>query len=140
MGSLNLNGEAWKKRNTTTYSSLLDRYGAQDLFSAKNTELYQKMEEEKHTEQQELTDYVFSGQMQAKSEDEDMIDCIFSQEIQFSRLRDYSRDEEDYSICFAMAEILFALVFICILMKIRAGRRKRKEHGYYDAVKIDLEN
>lgn len=137
MGSLDLNGEAWKNRNNTTYTSLLDRYSVADLFSDKSMELYQKMEEENRAEHQELTEYVFSGQLQAKGEEENMIDCIFSQEIQFSKLRDYNKNEDDYSICIVMAEILFALVFICILMKIKAGRKKRREA---DAVEINLEN
>lgn len=139
MGSLNLNGEAWKNRNNTTYTSILDRYDVADLFSGENTELYQKMEEEKRAEQQELTEYVFSGQMQTKggSEDEDMIERIFSQEIQVSRQRDYSINEDDYSICFAMAEMLFALIFIYVLMKVRAGKRKRRE---LNAAEINLEN
>lgn len=139
MGSLNLNGEAWKNRNNTTYTSILDRYDVADLFSGENTELYQKMEEEKRAEQQELTEYVFSGQMQTKggSEDEDMIERIFSQEIQVSRQRDYSINEDDYSICFAMAEMLFVLIFIYVLMKVRAGKRKRRE---LNAAEINLEN
>ena len=137
MGSLDLNGEAWKNRNNTTYTSLLDRYSVADLFSDESMELYQKMEEENRAEHQKLTEYVFSGQLQAKDEEENMIDCIFSQEIQFSKLRDYNKNEDDYSICYVMAEILFVLVFICALMKIKAGRKKRREA---DAVEINLEN
>lgn len=137
MGSLNLNGEAWKNRDNTTYTSLLDRYGAADLFSDESMELYQKIEEENRAEHQELTEYVFSGQLQARGEEENLIDCIFSQEIQISKLRDYSKNEDDYSICFVMAEILFVLVFICILMKIKASGKKRRE---LNAVEINLEN
>ena len=137
MGSLDLNGEAWKNRNNTTYTSLLDRYSVADLFSDESMELYQKMEEENRAEHQKLTEYVFSGQLQAKDEEENMIDCIFSQELQFSKLRDYNKNEDDYSICYVMAEILFVLVFICALMKIKAGRKKRREA---DAVEINLEN
>lgn len=136
-GSLTLNGEAWKNRNNTTYTSLLDRYGVADLFSSESMELYQKIEEEKRAEQQELAEYVFSGQMQTKSEEENMIERIFSQEIQFSKLRDYSRSEDDYSICFVMAEMLFVLVFIYILIKINVSRKKRRE-SY--AVEINLES
>lgn len=136
-GNLNLNGEAWKNRNNTTYTSLLDRYEAADLFSDKSIRLYQQLEEEKHTEQQELTEYIFSGQMQTKSEEENMIERIFSEEIQLSKVRDYSRNEDDYFIYFVMAEILFVLVFVYILMKINAGRRKRREAH---AVEINMEN
>lgn len=136
-GNLNLNGEAWKNRNNTTYTSLLDRYEAADLFSDKSMRLYQQLEEEKHTEQQELTEYIFSGQMQTKSEEENMIERIFSEEIQLSKVKDYSRNEDDYFIYFVMAEILFVLVFVYILMKINAGRRKRREAH---AVEINMEN
>lgn len=136
-GSLTLNGEAWKNRNNTTYTSLLDRYGAADLFSDKSMRLYQQLEEEKHTEQQELKDYIFSGQMQTKSEEENMVERIFSEEIQLSKVRNYSRNEEDYFICFVMAEILFVLVFVYILMKINAGRKKRREAH---AVEINMED
>lgn len=136
-GSLTLNGEAWKNRDNTTYTSLLDRYGVADLFSNKNMELYQEMKEENHTGQQALIEYVFSGQMQTMSEEENVIDLVFSREIQFSKLRDYSRNEDDYTICFVMAEILFVLVFIYILIKINANRKKRRESH---AIKIDMES
>lgn len=136
-GSLHLNGEAWKNRNNTTYTSLLDRYGAAELFSGESMKLYQEMEEAKHAQQQELTEYVFSGHMQTKSEEENVIEHIFSQEIRFSKLQDYSRKEDDYSICFIMAEILFVLVFLYILIKINANRKKRRESH---AVEVNLES
>lgn len=134
---MTLNGEAWKNRNNTTYTSLLDRYGVPDLFSGESMELYRKTEEEGRKEQRELTEYIFSGRMQTGSEEENMIELIFSQEIRFSKLRDYNRNEDDYSICFLMAEMLFVLVFIYVLIKINAGRRKRRE-SY--AVEINLES
>lgn len=136
-GSLTLNGEAWKNRDNTTYTSLLDRYGVADLFSSKNMELYQEMKEEKLAGQRALTEYVFSGRMQTMSEEKDVIDLVFSREIQFSKLRDYSRNEDDYTICFVMTEILFVLVFIYILIKINANRKKRRESH---AVEINLES
>lgn len=136
-GNLELNGEAWKNRNNTTYTSLLDRYEAADLFSDKSMRLYQRLEEKKNTEYQELTEYIFSGQMQTKREEENMVERIFAEEIQLSKVRDYSRDEDDYSICFVMAEILFVLIFIFILMKINTGRRKRRETH---AIKINMED
>lgn len=134
---MTLNGEAWKNRNNTTYTSLLDRYGVPDLFSGESMELYQKTEEKQHEEQEELTEYIFSGRMQTRSEEENMIELIFSQEIRFSKLRDYNKSEDDYSVCFLMAEILFVLVFIYVLIKVNAGRRKRRE-SY--AVEINLES
>lgn len=136
-GNMELNGEAWKNRNNTTYTSLLDRYEAADLFSDKSMRLYQQLEEKKNIEQQELTEYIFSGQMQTKSEEENLVERIFAEEIQLSKGRDYSRDEDDYSVCFVMAEVLFVLVFIFILMKINTGRRKRREAH---AIKINMED
>lgn len=136
-GNLELNGEAWKNRSNTTYTSLLDRYEAADLFSDKSMQLYQQLGEEKDKEYQGLTEYIFSGQMQTKREEENMVERIFAEEIQLSKVMDYSRDEDDYSICFAMAEILFVLVFIYILMKVNASRRKRRET---DAVEINMED
>ena len=136
-GNLTLNGEAWKSRNQKTYTSLLDQYGVSDLFSARNTERYRELQQEKGTQHQELIEYVFSGRMQTKGEEEDLVELIFSKEIQFSRIRDYSRDEEDYSMCFVLAEFLFVLLFIYILMKINAGRRKRREPF---AAEIDMES
>lgn len=136
-GVLILDGEAWKRRGSTTYTSLLDRYGAADLFSAEHTEQYQEMEEEENARQQEMTEYLFSGQMQTKSEDEAMIEQVFSEEIRLTKVQDYSRKEEDYSICFALAEIFFVLVFLYILVKINAARRKRRE-SY--AAEIDMES
>lgn len=136
-GSLILDGESWKDRNNTTYTSLLDRYGVADLFSGKSMELYQEMKEEKHARQQALTEYVFSGQMQTKGEEEDMVELVFSREIQFSKLRDYSRSEDDYTICFVMAEVLFVLIFLYILIKVNAYRKKRRESH---AAEINLES
>ena len=126
-GNLTLNGEAWKSRNQKTYTSLLDQYGVSDLFSDRNTERYRELQQEKAAEHQELTEYVFSGRMQTKGEEEDLVELIFSEELQFSKTRDYSRGGEDYSICFVLAEFLFVLLFIYILMKINAGRKKRRE-------------
>ena len=136
-GILELNGEAWKNRDITTYTSLLDMYEAADLFSDESMRLYQEQKEEKNAQQQELTEYIFSGQMQTKSEEENMVERIFSEEIQLSKVRDYSRKEEDYSICFVMAELFFVMLFLYILMKVNAGRRKRRE-AY--AVEINVES
>lgn len=136
-GGLRRNGEAWKNRDQKTYTSLLDQYGVSGLFSARNTERYQELQQEKSAEHQKLTEYIFSGQMQAEDEEEDLVEIIFSQELQFSKTRNYSRDEEDYSICYILAEILFVMLFIYILMKINAGRKKRREPL---AVEIDMES
>ena len=136
-GSLTLNGEAWKNRDDITYNSLLDINGVTDLFSEESTNLYNDMKLESDAERQELTEYLFTEQMETENAEEDMADMIFSEEIRLSRSRDYSRSEDDYSICFVMGEIIFVLIFLYILIKINAGRRKRREAH---AVEINMEN
>ncbi len=126
-GALSLNGEAWKNREHTTYTSLLDQYGVPDLFSEQSTKLYQKVRQEREERQQEMSEYVFSGQMQTKAEETDWADLIFSQEIQFSKVMDYGKSTEDYSACLILLEILFVLLFAYILLKRNAGKRKRRE-------------
>lgn len=136
-GILTLDGEAWKNRENTTYNSLLDINGVTDLFSQENTDQYNDRKQESYTEQQKLTEYLFSEQAETENAEENEADMIFSEEIRLSRSRDYSRSEEDYSICFVMAEIIFVLLFLYLLIKINAGRRKRREAH---AAEINMES
>lgn len=136
-GNLVLDGEAWRKRGNTTYTSLLDRYGAADLFSDQNTERYREMAEKERLRDSALTEYLFSGQMQTESDEADMVEKVFSEEIQLSRVKDYSRAQEDNTVYFAMGELLFVLVFLYILIKVNAARKRRRDS---DAVKIDMES
>ncbi len=136
-GILTLNGEAWKNRDNTTYNSLLDINGVTDLFSQESTDQYNDRKQESYTEQQELTEYLFSEQAETENMEENEADRIFSEEIRLSRSRDYSRNEEDYSICFVMAEIIFVLLFLYLLIRINAGRRKRREAH---AAEINMES
>lgn len=127
---MTLNGEAWKNRGDTTYTSLLDMYGVSDLFSDKSMHLYEQSRPDSISEQKALTEYLFSGQMQDQSADNDIVEHIFSEEIQFSKVQRYSRNTNDYTASIVLAEILFVLVFLCILMKWNASRReKRKGHA-----------
>ncbi len=136
-GILTLDGEAWKNRENTTYNSLLDINGVTDLFSQESTDQYNDRKQESCAEQRELTEYLFSEQTETENIEENEADMIFSEEIRLSRNRDYSRSEEDYSICFVMAEIIFVLLFLYILIKINAGRRKRREAH---AAEINMES
>lgn len=136
-GSLTLDGESWKNRGDTTYNSLLDINGVAELFSEESTERYNEKQQEAYTEQQELQEYLFSGQAMIEAVKGNEADVIFSEELRLSRSRDYSRNEDDYSICFVMAEIIFVLIFLYILMKINAGRKKRREDH---AVEINMES
>lgn len=135
-GTLTLNGEAWKNRDTTTYTSLLDMYGAANLFSYDNMILYEDLTQKQSLEQQALKEYLFSGQRQDITQEEDLVEQIFSQEIQLSKVKNYSRSENDYTVCVVLAEILFVLAFICILVRLNANRKMRRERN---AAKIDLE-
>lgn len=136
-GSLTLDGEAWRNRGDTTYNSLLDINGVTDLFSRESTDRYNERQQEAYTEQQDLAEYLFAGQTKPESAEGNEADMIFSEEIRLSRSGDYSRSEEDYSICFVMAEIIFVLLFLYLLMKINAGRKKRRE-AY--AAEINMES
>ncbi len=136
-GILTLDGEAWKNRDNTTYNSLLDINGVTDLFSQESTDQYNDRKQESYTEQQKLTEYLFSEQAEMENTEENEADMIFSEEIRLSRSRDYSRNEEDYSICFVMAEIIFVLLFLYLLIRINAGRRKRREAH---AAEINMES
>lgn len=136
-GNLTLNGEAWRGRDRITYTSLLDKYGVSDLFSGESMELYRQMKDEQSARTQALTEYIFSGRMQSENEEEDMAEIIFSEEIRLTRTGDYSRGEEDNSLYFVMAELLFVLIFICVLMRAGAARKKRRRA---DAVEIDMED
>ncbi len=138
-GTLTLDGEAWRNRGDTTYNSLLDINGVTDLFSQESTDQYNDRKQESDTERQELTEYLFSGQAEntEENEEENEADMIFSEEIRLSRSRDYSSSEEDYSVCFVMAEIIFVLLFLYLLIKINAVRRKRREAH---AAEINMEN
>lgn len=136
-GNLILDGEAWRERDQITYTSLLDKYGAADLFSGESMERYRQAGEEQDARAQELTEYLFSGQMQTESEEENMAELIFSEELRLTKARDYSREEEDNSLYFAMSELLLVLVFLCVWMRIRAAGKRRREA---DAVEIDMED
>lgn len=136
-GVLVLDGESWRNRGDRTYHSLLDINGVTDLFSEESTGRYNEKQQESDMEQQELKEYLFSLQTMPDSVEESEADMIFSEEIRLSRNRDYSRSEEDYSICFVMAEIIFVLVFLYILIRINAGRRKRREAH---AAEINMED
>ena len=128
--AMTLNGEAWKNRGDTTYTSLLDMYGVSDLFSDESMRLYEQAKPDSISQQKELAEYLFSGRMQGQSADNNIVEQIFSEEIQFSKVQRYSRNTNDYTVSILLAEILFVLVFLCILMKWNASRReKRKGHA-----------
>lgn len=136
-GSMTFDGEAWKDREDVTYTSLLDMYSAENLFSSENMELYKESEQAKQAESQELIDYVFSGYLNTGDNDAELIDYIFSEKIELSNVKDYSRNENDYFVCYVMAAVLVALIFVCLLINFNSRRKIRR--GKY-ATEIDLED
>lgn len=136
-GTLVLDGEAWKERGNKTYTSLLDRYEVADLFSEENTERCREMAEEERAKDGALTEYLFSGKMPEEDDEADLVEQVFSEKMQLSRVKDNSREQEDNTIYFAMAELLFVLLFLYILTKISAVRKKRREQY---AVEADMES
>lgn len=136
-GSMTFDGEAWKDREDVTYTSLLDMYSAESLFSSENMELYKESEQAKQAESQGLMGYVFSGYLNTGDNDEELIDYIFSEKIELSNVKDYSRNENDYFVCYVMAAVLAALIFVCLLINFNSRRKIRR--GKY-ATEIDLED
>lgn len=137
-GSMTFDGEAWKNRDNVMYTSLLDMYGASDLFSSKSMEIYNKLGQEELAEQQELVNYIFSGRLNTEdNNDEELINYVFSNEIEFSKTKDYGKNENDYFICYVMSAALVVLVFVCLLINFDVRRKKRREKY---AAEINMEN
>lgn len=136
-GNLELNGEAWKDRDITTYTSILDMYGAADLFSDKTTQQYQEMQEAGAMDQQ-LADYLFSGRMQeAGTTDQELIDYIFTEELELTKVKNYNKDTNNYFLMLTMLGILVIMLFAMGLTEYNRRRRKRREKY---AAEIDMEN
>lgn len=136
-GNLVLDGEAWKKRGSRTYTSLLDRYGAADLFSEESTERYLEMTEEGRARDEAMAEYLFSGQMQEESDEADLVEQVFSEKIELSRVRERNREQEDNTIYFAMGELLIVLIVLYLWTRARTARKKRRGQ---DAAEADMES
>lgn len=136
-GNLELDGEAWKDRDMKTYTSIPDRYGADGLFSTKMTNQYQEQKKAQSYDR-ELTEYLFSGQMQAADNlDAELADYLFAEELKLTRVRNYHKAEDNYSQIFWLSGILCMLLFSMALAKYNEHRKKRRA-AY--AVEIDMEN
>lgn len=136
-GGLVLDGESWKNKDSTTYTSILDLYGATDLFSAEHTRLYEQKYMEEQELQMELQEYVFSGMMPEKEGDEALIEYLFSDGVSLSKVKDYSAQKENYTLCLILAAVLAGLVFGIIMARYNTKRRKRRESF---ATEINMEN
>lgn len=136
-GHLELDGEAWKDRGIKTYTSILDMYGASGLFSTKMTYQYLRQQEENIIDQ-ELADFLFSGQMQGVDvTDKELIDYVFSEELEFTKVRNYNRDTDSSLRVFLLSGILGILLFLIGIARYNEHRRKRRA-AY--AAEIDMEN
>ncbi len=129
-GGIELDGESWKEREDTTYTSLLDLYEVSDLFSEKITNLYENKKAEEVIYEQELMDYVVSGAVgvdnQIKKEDE-LIEYIFSQEINLSKVKEYDKGEYGYTTLLIMAGIFVIFAFGLFMVRFNIKRQNRRE-------------
>lgn len=137
-GGLVLDGESWKNKDSTTYTSVLDLYSAADLFSVERTRSYEQKYLEEQELQQELQEYIFSGKMpENDGEEEALIEYLFSDGVSLSKVKDYSTQKESYTLCLILAAVLATLVFGIAMARYSRKRRKRRESF---AVEINMEN
>lgn len=132
-----LNGEAWKDKNTTTYTSILDLYGVPDLFSGENTALYEKRREEDSRMQEKLQNYLFSGELQQTGNEAELTDYLFSGEIELSKVKSYTSEKESYMLSLVLAAILICMIFGMVLTGYSRRRKKRRESF---AAEINMED
>lgn len=137
-GGLVLDGESWKNKDSATYTSILDLYGAADLFSAEHTRLYEQKYMEEQELQKELQEYIFSGAMPEKDGGEEaLIEYLFSDGVALSKVRDYNTQKEDYTLCLILAAVFACLVFGIIMVRYSRKRIKRRENF---ATEINMES
>lgn len=136
-GSLDLNGESWRDKDTTTYTSILDMYQTSDLFSEEKTEQYSRISGAEAMEQQWI-DFLFSGQFSETSAmDQEFVDYIFAEKLEFTALRDYSRTSDDFLAIGILSGILVMMLFLMGMLGYNGYRRKRRA-AY--AAEIDMED
>lgn len=125
---LTLDGEAWKSKDSTTYTSVLDLYGASDLFSGEVTQLYEESYLQEQELQSNLKEYVFSGDMEQEKDEHDvLVDYLFSEGVSLSKVKDYTTKQENYTFCLVLAMVLVGLIFAIVMLRYNSGRRKRRE-------------
>lgn len=134
---LKLDGYAWKDKDSTTYTSILDLYGVSDLFSNENNTLYQDKQVEEKRLQEDLQKYVFSGLSEQEQNDDELINYIFSEEINVAKVKSYVMENKESTIYFIGVAIIVVTAFVAILnIYNRERKRRRKEF----ATEINLEN
>lgn len=129
-GGIELDGESWKERDDTTYTSLLDLYGVSDLFSEEVTVSYKHIEVEKDIKEQKLMDYVVSGEVVVNnrtSKDEELIDYIFSVEIDISKVKEYDKEEKGFGILITIVGLFVVLAFCLFMVRFNIKRQNRRE-------------
>lgn len=134
---LRLDGESWKNKDSTTYTSILDLYGVSDLFSQEMGQRYEKMQMEEQALQEELREYVFSGALRQEKLDGELIDYIFSEPMSLSKVKEYTTEKETDALCLFLAAVLAGLLFGRMIFRYNRERKKRRENF---AVEIDMED
>lgn len=137
VGQLQLDAAAWKNKSTTTYTSLLDIYNASDLFTPKKTALYEQKRAREIQIQSARKDYVFLSEMEEEISEEEIINEIFSEEIQLSKIKNYETHTQNSRICAVLASIFAFLVFGICMLEYNNRRRNRREEI---AAEINMEN
>lgn len=134
---LKLDGESWKNKDSTTYTSILDLYGAADLFSRGTTWQYEKIQLDERELQEELREYVFSKETWQENQDGELMEYIFSEAVTLSKVRDYATEKGKDTLCMILAAVLTGLIFGMIVFRYNGERKKRRENF---AVEINMEN
>lgn len=137
---LKLDGEAWKEKDATAYTSILDLNGASDLFSQENTQIYEAKRNEEQIIQEELKEYIFTDRQQEQENEAELVDYIFTREISLSKVKDYTADNTNDgsgTIYTAAAVLLAGVLFAAALYRYNSGRKKRREKF---ATEINMEN
>ena len=127
---IELDGEAWKERDNTTYTSILDIYGVPELFSENSTDFYHNNKNISNKKEQELIDYVLSDDFTDETKtnkDEELVEYIFSKEVSTSKVKEYSKDKEDYASMTLMAVVFVIFAFGLFMVRFNIKRQNRRE-------------
>ena len=135
--SMVVDGDAWKEREINTYMSIVDMYGATELFDEDIYEKYDDLRLEEAEKDSERKELIFTEIEEEQNLDSELADRLFSTEIELNKVQDYGEEVDSYKYLGWMAGILLAIICICFLIKINLQRIKRR-HQY--AAEINMEN
>lgn len=135
--SMIVDGDAWKERELNTYMSVIDMYGASELFDEDTYEKYGDLRLEDVERDSERKELIFTEIEEIQNSDSEMEDRIFSTEITLNKIQDYREETNSYRYLGWMTGILVVIICVCILIRINIKRVKRR-HQY--AAEINMEN